>query len=138
MTENARWVQRLDNYNRALVQLLEAVELSNKRQLSRIEEQGLIQAFEFTFELAWSTIKDFYKNQGETGVQGSRDAFRMAFNRGLISDGEAWMDMIQSRVLTSHTYNEATAKKVVDDVLQKYSGMLTGLNTSLNKLAGRT
>jgi len=72
----------------------------------------MIQSFEYNYELAWNTIKDFYENQGETGIQGSRDAIRMAFKRALIVDGDIWMKMIKSRTLTSHTYNEDTADEI--------------------------
>ena len=108
-----RWMQRLENFCKALGQLSKFIE---KKELSELEEQGLIQAFEYTYELAWSTIKDFYENQGETGIQGSRDAIRLAYRRQLITDGDVWMRMIQSRTLTSHTYNEETARQI-DDLL---------------------
>ena len=91
-----------------------------KGELSELEQQGLIQSFEYNYELAWNTIKDFYENQGETGIQGSRDAIRMAFKRGLIVEGEIWMKMIKSRVLTSHTYNEDTADKIVMEIGNVY------------------
>ena len=104
-----RWQQRLNQYQKALAQLNEAVELSRKRALSRIERQGLIKAFEFTHELAWNVMKDFFVWQGNTAITGSRDATREAFAKGLITDGEGWMEMIKSRNHTSHTYNEETA-----------------------------
>lgn len=91
-----------------------------KGELSELEQQGLIQSFEYNYELAWNTIKDFYENQGETGIQGSRDAIRMAFKRGLIVEGEIWMKMIKSRVLTSHTYNEDTADKIAMEIGNVY------------------
>ena len=77
MTDNnkdIRWIQRFDNYQRALHALEEAVELSRQRPLTRLEQQGLIQGFEFTHELAWKTLKDFLKYRGVSGVIGSRDA----------------------------------------------------------------
>ena len=121
MSENdqdIRWLQRFNNYKKALKNLTEAVELSRQRELSKLEKQGLIQAFEITYELTWNTIKDFYISQGETNIQGSRDAFRIAFNRGLIEDGELFMNTIKSRQLTSHSYNEETADLIYDgDVL---------------------
>jgi nucleotidyltransferase substrate binding protein (TIGR01987 family) len=115
-----RWMQRFGNYKKALIQLEEALELAKTRKLSRLEQQGLIQAFEYTFELAWNTMKDFFEDQGETGILGSRDAFRLAFKRGLIQNGEIWMDMIQSRMLTSHTYDEETADKIAADIITRY------------------
>ena len=120
MTKDIRWVQRLSNYSKALNQLKDALVLSAERPLTSLEKQGLIQAFEFTHELAWSTIKDFYENQGETGVQGSRDAARLAFRRGLVQSGEVWMDMIKSRNRTSHTYDEATMEEIVSAVRDRY------------------
>jgi nucleotidyltransferase substrate binding protein (TIGR01987 family) len=118
--QDIRWIQRFKHFNNAFSQLQKAVELKKQRPLSELEEQGLIQAFEFTYELAWNTIKDYFEAQGETGITGSRDAFRLAFRRSLIEDGETWMDMIKSRILSSHTYNEDIAAKIVDDILNRY------------------
>lgn len=112
-----RWVQRFNNYSKALAQLRKFIE---KDTLNELEEQGLVQAFEYTYELAWNTIKDYYESQGETGMQGSRDAFRLAFNRGLIEEGEIWMAMIKSRTQTAHTYNEGVAAKIAADIFAKY------------------
>ena len=86
----ARWVQRLENYTQAFAQLNLAVALSKQRSLSDLEKQGLIQAFEFTHELAWNVIKDYFTYQGNPNITGSRDAVREAFNKGLIEDGEGW------------------------------------------------
>ncbi len=82
MTQDIRWLQRLENYKKALNNLEEGVLLAHERPLSKLEKQGIIQAFEITYELAWNTVKDFYREQGEMNIQGSRDAFKMAFNRG--------------------------------------------------------
>lgn len=136
MTTDVRWVQRLSNYSKALSQLKGALDLSLQRPLTDLEKQGLIQAFEFTHELAWNTIKDFYENQGETGVQGSRDAARLAFRRGLIAAGEVWMDMIQSRNRTSHTYDAATMEGIVSAVRDRYFSEFILLEAKLNQLKG--
>lgn len=74
MNSDIRWHQRLQNFKAAFTEFQEAIELNEQRPLSKLEEQGLIQAFENTYELSWNTIKDFYKAQGETDIQGSRDA----------------------------------------------------------------
>jgi nucleotidyltransferase substrate binding protein (TIGR01987 family) len=132
-----RWHQRLQNFRDAFNELDEAVALSNERGLSKLEEQGLIQAFEYTYELAWNVIKDFYRNQGETDIQGSRDAIRMAFERGLIDEGEQWMAMIKSRTLTSHTYNRKTARLIADEILGSYHPQLRALLTRLETLRDR-
>lgn len=134
LSPDVRWHQRLQNFRSAFNELDEAVQLNQSRALSKLEEQGLIQAFEYTYELAWNTVKDFYKDQGEVSIQGSRDAIRMAFERGLIKEGEQWMAMIKSRTLTSHTYNRETARLVVDQILVHYHGLLQNLLMDLERL----
>jgi len=120
MEKDIRWIQRFNNYQKALKNLSEAVELASERELSKLEKQGLIQAFEIVYELSWNTIRDFYKAQGDADIQGSRDAFRLAFNRGLIVDGELFMNTIKSRQLTSHSYNEETADIIYMDIVNEY------------------
>ena len=118
--KDIRWIQRFDNYTKALTQLKSAVELANERKLSDLEKQGLIQAFEYTHELAWKTMKDFLSERGNNEIFGSKDATREAFKYGLIEAGEIWMDMIKSRNNTSHTYNEETANRIVEAILVEY------------------
>ena len=115
-----RWIQRLNNFQQALSQLAQAVSLSKSKELSDLEKQGLIKAFEFTHELAWNVMKDYFEYQGTTSIRGSRDAAREAFQKDLIQNGEAWMAMINSRNLTSHTYNKEVAEEIIEDVIQHY------------------
>lgn len=129
--KDIRWKQRFSNYQKALRQLQEFV---SKKDLTKLEQQGLIKSFEYTYELAWNTMKDFYESQGETSIQGSRDAIRLAFKRGLIKDGERWMGMIQSRTETAHSYNEATAKKVIAAVLNDYYPLFLQFEVEIAKL----
>lgn len=136
--ENAdiRWKQRLANYSKALSQLEKFIKKG--KDLNELEKQGLIQAFEYTFELAWNVIKDYYEYQAVTGIQGSRDAFTIAFNRGLILNGEEWMKMIVSRTKTSHTYNEETADEISTAILSTYYKMFKELHqTMLNISKGQ-
>ena len=119
-TPDIRWIQRFNNFQKAYTQLKEAVELAGERPLSNLERQGLIQAFEYTHELAWNTLKDFLENRGTGGLYGSKDATREAFKRELIEDGQTWMDMIQSRNLSTHTYEEATAARIADSIIRSY------------------
>lgn len=118
--EDIRWQQRFNHFGKAFTQLEEAVTLARQRTLSKLEEQGLIQGFEYTYELAWNLLKDYFEMQGETTIHGSRDAFRLAFRRGLIEAGETWMEMIKSRTLTAHTYNEETARRVAAAICEQY------------------
>lgn len=103
---DVRWLQRLENYGRALATLQRALQTARERALSELEEQGLIQVFEFTHELSWLLLKDFLVDQGVSGISGSRDAVREAVVRELLPAGseDTWMAMIRSRNLTSHTY----------------------------------
>ncbi|CAN5275572.1 nucleotidyltransferase substrate binding protein [soil metagenome] len=129
-----RWKQRFQNYRKALARLSSAVKLANERELSDLEEQGLIQAFEFTHELAWNTLKDFLEFQGVAqNILGSRDATRLAATGGLISDGDAWMEMISSRNKSSHTYNEETAKEIAGAIVGLYHQAFEQLKTRLTQ-----
>ena len=120
MNPDIRWKQRFDNFQRALHQLTLAMELKAKRPLSELEQQGLIQGFEFTHELAWNVLKDYLEMEGIQGLVGSRSTAREAFKRGLVADGEVWMDMIEKRNLSSHTYNQSVANTLVESISERY------------------
>ncbi len=109
MGTDIRWKQRFDNFNKALEQLASGVGLMRQRKLSDLEKQGLIQAFEYTYELGWQVIKDYLSWQGVADIIGSRDTIREGFSKQLIVDGDVWMNMLQDRNRTSHTYNKETA-----------------------------
>ena len=132
MTEqDVRWLQRFSNFKKALNQLNSAVQLSEERELSDLETQGLIQAFEYTYELSWNMIRDYFRWQGNTGITGSRDAIREAFANGLIEDGDGWMQMLKDRNRTSHTYNEETAQEILKNILQLYHPLFGALQTRM-------
>ena len=127
MTEaDVRWLRR-------------AVATARARPLSELEEQGLIQAFEFTHELSWLLLKDFLSDQGVSGISGSRDAVREAVVRELLSPGSeaTWMAMIRSRNLTSHTYNPALAQEITDLIVERYAPALQELQISMERRATR-
>src|SRR6266704_378540 len=94
---DVRWRQRLQSFRKAFGQLSKAAATAKQRKLSELEQQGLIQTFEFTHELAWNTLKDFLESRGAANIYGSKDATREAFATGLIANGDEWMAMIQSR-----------------------------------------
>ncbi|MCD6271310.1 MAG: nucleotidyltransferase substrate binding protein [Deltaproteobacteria bacterium] len=131
VNKDIRWEQRFANYLKALTRLQKFID---KGALSELEEQGLIKAFEYTYELAWNTMKDFLEYKGQTDIYGSRDAIRKAFELGLIDDGENWMDMLKSRNKTSHTYNEETAREISKAVVEVYYSLLTQLKAKLETL----
>ena len=131
---DVRWRQRFDNYTKALQTLRQAVALSGQRGLSELETQGLIQGFEFTHELAWNVLKDYLEEQCFVGLIGSKNAAREAFKNGLVSDGEAWMDMIKARSLTSHTYNTGIAEGIAADILTRFYPAFVELERRFNLL----
>jgi nucleotidyltransferase substrate binding protein (TIGR01987 family) len=118
--QDIRWLQRFENFQRALETLEQAVHLSQQRELTELEQQGLIQGFEFTHELAWNVLKDYLQEKGFTDVIGSRDATRLAFQNGLIADGDIWMDMIRARNQSSHTYNLKLAQSITADIISRF------------------
>ncbi len=129
-----RWIQRFNNFGKAFAQLKGAVELSRQRELTKLEEQGLVQAFEYTHELAWNVLKDFLEARGARDLYGSRDTTREAFKAELIQNGDHWMKMIDSRNQTSHTYDETVAAKIVADIIQIYYAEFDSFQTRLNVL----
>ena len=132
-----RWKQRFNNYKKALSQLKSAIELKHQRALSDLENQGLIQSFEFTYELAWNALKDYLVWQGIEGIVGSRDTIREAFNRNLIADGDIWMKMLVDRNRTSHTYNEKIANEILQNIDEMYIAELIRLEDRFHHLTMR-
>ena len=97
-----RWEQKLNSYRKALSRLAEVINVMKVRQLNDFEADGLIQRFEFTFELAWKLMKSYADYQGtDKEIMGSRDAVRWAFENKLIEDSDVWMEMIKRRNDTS-------------------------------------
>jgi hypothetical protein len=129
---DVRWEQRFSNYVKAFDKLSQSVDFIRKnvgddfdddgiaKVLSEMIQEGLIQRFEYTHELAWNVMKDYAAYQGNPNITGSRDAVREAFKMQLIKDGETWMDMIESRNKTSHTYNEETSNEIFGKILNEY------------------
>jgi len=121
--KDVRWMQRFSNYRRALKQLTDAVEIVSKKlyleHQYNIIREGLIQCFEFSHELAWKVMKDYAEYQGITEIFGSRDAIRYSLRLGVVDD-ERWMDTIKDRNVTSHHYDDDTAQKIVDNIINVY------------------
>ena len=118
--EDIRWIQRLENYCKALDELKREVELASERELSKLEKKGVIQSFEITQELSWKLLRDFLYMQGDTDIHGSRDAFALAFERGMVKNGKVLMESVKSRNLSAHTYNEETANDIFHKTIEIY------------------
>ncbi|MFT5877799.1 MAG: nucleotidyltransferase substrate binding protein (TIGR01987 family) [Dokdonia sp.] len=129
MGENdIRWLQRFQNFNKAFDQL----ELFLAQgELNKLEEQGLIKAFEYTFELAWKTLQDLLKHKGYLDIVGPKPVIKQSFQDGYITNGQGWLRMQKSRNLTSHTYNEEIAEEIVSDIQGEYFQYLNSLKQRL-------
>ena len=115
--QDIRWRQRYSSF----LKTLENMEIFfQKEKLNDLERQGLVKAFEYTFELCWNTLKDYYEYQGESNLQGSRDVYQLAFQRGLITDGELWMQMVLDRNRTTHIYNQVIAQEISTRICNQY------------------
>lgn len=115
-TKDISWKQRFQNFEKAFVFFELAV---LKKTYTPIEIGGLVQAFEFTFELAWKTTKDYLYEQGiETRFP--RETIKEAFHTQIIEDGHTWIAMLEHRNELSHTYNEAVANRAVQIILNSY------------------
>jgi len=132
MDLDIRWKQRFSNYQKALVQLTKFID---KGDLNELEEQGLIQAFEYTHELAWNLLHDYLRDQGTQNINSSKDTVRAAFQVGLIEDGETWMDMIKDRNRTSHTYNEVTAEAIATNIKTRFFALFVELREKMQVLS---
>jgi len=128
MPQDVRWIQRLQNYQKALGWLEKTLEI---RSPDVIQRAGMVQFFEMTFELGWKLTKDFLEEQGFTDVTTPRTALKKAFEVGLIEDARGWLEGLDDRNLTSHTYDEAVAFKVESLIRDHYLGLFQQLSRSL-------
>lgn len=129
MSNSSRWRQRYSNFKKALIELEEAVD---KKEYSKLERKGLIQCFEFTIELAWKTLQDLLDAKGYE-IKGPKPVIKQAFQDGIIVNGNAWIEMLESRNKISHTYNEKIALEISENIRTKYYNLLDDLSTFLSK-----
>ncbi|QXM06664.1 nucleotidyltransferase substrate binding protein [Crassaminicella indica] len=125
-----RWRQRFENFDKAYSQLHAAILDFDK--LSILEKEGLIQRFEYTFELAWKTLKDYLESQ-EVEVKFPREVIKAAFHYELIQDGEVWMDMLEKRNLLAHTYDEERFNFAVKKIKEEYYKAISQVHTLLGE-----
>ena len=123
-----RWRQRFDNFEKAFNQLRSGIEMFG--QLDDLAKEGLIQRFEYTFELAWKILKDYLESKG-TEAKFPREVIKSAYQAGLIDNGEIWMEMLDDRNLMAHTYDEKNFRSAVDKITRKYFGQLAMLHDLL-------
>ena len=128
--QDLRWKQRYHNYTNALNELRAAVRIDQDAGLNRLEAMGMIQAFEFTYELGWKLMKDYLQYQGIADLVGSRDTIRAAVAQSIASESEGiiWLRMLQDRNRTSHIYNEATMREIQTAISESYFPAFESLN----------
>ena len=127
MTNEPRWKYRFTNFSRAFTLLRDALE-PGVGALNQLEREGVIQRFEYTFELAWNTLKDRLEYDGIVlHTVTPRSVIRQAFQSGIIGDGETWLDMLTDRNLSSHTYDATRIEAVLNNIYNRYLALLNDL-----------
>lgn len=134
MEEKARWIQRFNNYHKALNRLASVINENERRELNEYERDSVVKRFEFTFECAWRVMKSYAEAQGEEEVGASRDSIRRAFLLHLIEDGESWMEMIKWRNETAHNYNGEVADSAIEIVKNKFFPLMIEFDQKMKML----
>ncbi|GAB5464831.1 MAG: nucleotidyltransferase substrate binding protein [Candidatus Kapaibacteriales bacterium] len=116
--------RKRENYKKAFSTLSKLIELENP---SLGEKMGIIKAFELTFELGWNVLRDMLVADGQSGMQGSRDVIRNAYDSGMIESAEDWLDAVSDRIKTAHTYDEDLIEIVIDNIHSKHFEILSNL-----------
>jgi len=127
--DDIRWKQRFENYQKVLNRLQEALAVLAGSPQNHLYEMATIQAFEFCIELGWKLLKDYLKHQGVKDVSLPRDVIKQAFHFEIVTDGQTWIEMLEARNKTSHTYDDAQAAQVVAQIGQVFYPALLQVKT---------
>ncbi|MFW5801696.1 MAG: nucleotidyltransferase substrate binding protein [Spirochaeta sp.] len=131
--ENCR--ELLLKYRTALMQLQEAVDLSRERQLSRLEQLGLIQCFQCTHEIAWTALAVFLRPGDTQEEYNPADILHEAKEKQLVSAENIWQDMNESRKLSCDSFNETTTIVLIGKICTTFSQHLKLLYDELEERA---
>ncbi len=131
-SKDIRWQQRFVNFKRAFSQFEKFLK---KEELNELENQGLIKAFEYTFELAWKTLQDLLKERGYKDIHGPKLVIQQCFQDSYLKNGKGWMKMLEGRNQTSHTYDEDTANEIIDEIRNSYFKLLGDLKSVLENIS---
>lgn len=130
MTSDYRWKKRLNSFSKALERLEESL---NQKDWQDLEKDGVIKRFEFTFELAWKTLQDFFESQGYKNIKGPKKVIQQAFEDGYIIDDQSWVDLLSDRNLMAHTYDKTHSDQVFEKIQNIYFQSLCDLFHILEK-----
>ena len=134
--KDIRWIQRYTNFHKACGRLLEVTEADRFiDDLSELELEGLVQRFEYTFELSWKVLQDLLQYKGYDFMLGPNGTMKMAFEDGLISDHDGWRKMVKSRNTLSHVYDEEEVLPIIKLIYSDYAPLLKQLDEDLEKLS---
>jgi len=131
--DDVRWRQRFSNYRKALRRFAEATVACRKPQ-DRLSQEGLIQRFEYTFELAWKTLQDLFQERGLAEVRGPKPVLQQALQDGLIHDGLVWMEMLRARNEAAHIYDEKIFLEIFGKATNEFLTPLENLEKHLAAL----
>jgi nucleotidyltransferase substrate binding protein, HI0074 family len=126
-----RWNEKLDDFGKPLLRLNESIDESKSNPLSSTLKDGVIQRFEFCYEICWKLIKYYLENEGIQEAKSPKSTFREAFKIGIIEDGEKWIDMLNDRNLTSHVYDEEVALDIYGKILSTYFKQMNNMHILL-------
>jgi len=135
MNEDIRWKQRLENYRKAMSHLKQAVMIEDA---DIITQAATIQFFEVAFELAWKVMKDYLEAEGFEEVKSPRGAIKKAFEVELISDAHTWLEALQKRNLTAHTYDEKSAAEIYNLICSLYFPLLEVFEKRMEQIDAKT
>ena len=131
--EEVRWHYRFRNFSRAFGRLQHALQ-EGAKALNELEQEGVIQRFEYTFELAWNTLKDYLEYDGVVLTSATpRAVLRKAYQAKLISDGERWIDMLTDRNRMSHMYDSDTFEAIIKEIEERYVERFHELHSRLSR-----
>jgi dTDP-4-dehydrorhamnose reductase len=131
---DVRWKQRFENFTKSLEQLTIVVNRYHSNVFTDLERTAGLKYFEMTFELAWKVMKDFLAESGITGIIGSKNAIRQAFNNGIIDKGEIWLHMVDSRNELVHSYDEKIANAILLQVVDNYHSLLLSFASRISRM----
>lgn len=127
MDNDIRWKQRFQNFENAYNTMCRTLKRYRREPEDEVVRIALVQTFEFTFELAWNTMKDFLENEGFVRIGSSKQVIRTAFQAGIITEGEKWMSVVQKRNLASHTYNQIILNETVQYIVEEFYPLVNKL-----------